>query len=253
MRTGPTSATAGSTRRAWRRDLALVLLGLTLGATGTVLLVGTRPARGGEACQDASTLYARAAPAVVTVGALGDRALLQELGAGFAVDAGLVVTALHVLQKFDRYGYRTGPGELVAGQIVDRRDALDLALLRPMAGTTDSSPLPRLQLATRVPAVGETVVAIGSPDGLPGTLTTGTVCGLRRARDVGLAIHGLDPELELIQTDAVVGRGNSGGPLLSLDGQVLGMVVATFGRGERFGFAVEARALKTAIDAARSR
>ena len=174
-------------------------------------------------------VYRAAAPAVVVIEA-GDRT-----GSGFLIDSGgHIVTNAHVVGDEKTVEVSIG-GRRITAHPRGVEKSVDVAVLQlesPVAGVTplvfaDSSEL----------RVGDPVVAIGSPFGLQGSLSSGIVSGLRRQIDSpnGFAITGT------IQTDAALNPGNSGGPLLDMSGRVVGMatqIATDSGRNEGIGFAV---------------
>ena len=123
--------------------------------------------------------------------------------------------------------------------------SVDVAVLELDGPAGDVTPL-RVRRRTS-PRVGDPVVAIGSPFGLQGSLSSGIVSGLRRQIDSpnGFAITGV------IQTDAALNPGNSGGPLLDLSGRVVGVatqIATESGRNEGIGFAVPAEVVRRTAD-----
>ncbi len=139
-------------------------------------------------------------------------------GAGFIVDArGFVVTNEHLLRNSARLSVVLNSGETRSATLVSH-DApfTDLAVLRIGAGGLKALPIGRSEALTP----GQTVVAIGSPDFDYGnTVTAGVVSGTeRRKRLAGVYLD------DLIQTDAAINAGNSGGPLVTLAGEAVGIV-----------------------------
>lgn len=157
-------------------------------------------------------------------------------GTGFLLDATTIATVAHVVLgaeaiTVDIDGQRREAD--VIGLDADRELAL-LRLGRPVRGH-------HFRWDTDDVAVGQPVAAIGHPLGGPLSLTTGAVSGLdRSAEDAGLALDGL------VQTDTAVNPSNSGGPLVDLDGEVVGLVEAKLD-GEGLGFAIPASAAKTVL------
>lgn len=150
----------------------------------------------------ADTIYQRVNPAVVTVFAG------REIGSGSLVSSnGLVITNNHVVNGAvgSRVSARTFNGQSYSGQVIaiDRRS--DLALIQLQTGEQ----LPTVTLATSTPQSGEPVLAIGSPYGRPGVLTTGTFSSVRSNGD--------------LQSRVVLQPGNSGGPLLNASGEMVGV------------------------------
>ncbi|HEY7619970.1 MAG TPA: trypsin-like peptidase domain-containing protein [Solirubrobacteraceae bacterium] len=154
-------------------------------------------------------------------------------------DKGHLVTNEHVISGGTEVALRVGDNGLVPVKIVGEDPSTDLAVLQadPKA-LTGGDPL-RLGDASKV-FVGQPVVAIGNPFGLEGTVTSGIVSAKARVLQ---APNGY-PITNAIQTDAAVNPGNSGGPLVDLDGRVIGVnsQIATGGAGQSagIGFAVPA-------------
>jgi S1-C subfamily serine protease len=172
---------------------------------------------------DAAQAYRRILPSLVTVTATqarpGAGGSQSELGAGVVVNAqGLVMTALHVVDGGGRIQVQFADGTRAAAQVVRKQPEDDIAVL-------GVDHLPQVV----VPAVlggaadvGDAVFPVGNPLGLQDSLTAGVVSALGRtiATSTGKSLKGL------IQFDAAVNPGNSGGPLLDRDGHVVGIVTA---------------------------
>ncbi|MEK7819622.1 MAG: DegQ family serine endoprotease [Pseudomonadota bacterium] len=141
------------------------------------------------------------------------------LGSGFIVDpAGFVVTNNHVIQDADEITVVLHDGTRLKAEVVGRDAKTDIAVLK-VAPTTKLS-------ATKFgnsdkARVGDWVIAIGNPFGLGGSVTAGIVSA--RGRDINAG-----PYDDFIQTDASINRGNSGGPLFNLEGEVIGINAAIF-------------------------
>ncbi len=155
------------------------------------------------------------------------------LGSGFIVTAdGLIVTNDHVVAGAKTVRVRFSDAREVPAQIVGTDVATDIALLR-----VDAGHLPALRLGSSTrSSVGDAVIAIGNPYGLGQTVTAGIVSARGRALDA-------DPYIDFLQTDAAINRGNSGGPLVSTDGTVLGVTSVIFspsGGSVGLGFAIPA-------------
>ena len=164
------------------------------------------------------------------------------LGSGFLIDAeGYIVTNTHVIADADEVTVTLSDDRALTAEIVGRDPKTDIALLKvdpegglPSVGWGDSD-------ASRV---GDWVVAIGNPFGLGGTVTAGIISA--RARDINAG-----PYDNFIQTDAAINRGNSGGPLFNLDGEVIGVNTAIFspsGGSVGIGFAVPANLAKQVVN-----
>ncbi|MDJ0512566.1 MAG: Do family serine endopeptidase [Methyloceanibacter sp.] len=164
---------------------------------------------------------------------------VSSLGSGFVIDpSGLIVTNNHVIEGADEIIANFSDGtKLKVIKILGHDPETDLALLqvkprKPLKAVTfgDSSVL----------RVGDWVMAIGNPFGLGGSLTVGVVSAVKRDINAG-------PYDNFIQTDAAINRGNSGGPLFNMDGEVVGVntaIISPTGGSIGIGFAVPS---KTAV------
>lgn len=165
---------------------------------------------------EASTAYATIGPSLVTV--TSEQPSQQEaLGTGVVVNAtGAILTALHVVDGASRVQVTFADGTTAAARVVVRRPAQDIAVLYAERNPGVLVPA----VLAGAPAVGEAVFAVGNPLGLRGSLSSGVVSGLDRnlSTPTGGRLEGL------IQFDAAVNPGNSGGPLLNRAGQVVGIV-----------------------------
>lgn len=193
---------------------------------------------------DAATAYRTALPSIVTI-TTEEAAGSSGLGTGFIInDRGAVLTALHVVENGKRIQVRFADGTRATATVTTKQPATDIAVL-----TVDRLPgvvVPAIMGG--LPAVGDAVFPVGNPLGLTGSLTAGVVSALDRSVRVvdGRTLR------RLIQFDAAVNPGNSGGPLLNRDGQVVGVVTGTANpTGQSYfigiGFAVP---IATAADAA---
>jgi len=169
-------------------------------------------------------LYRRVLPSVLTVRAdLTDGSVSQ--GSGFlALGENLAVTAWHVVKGARRVTVRfADKEEFEATGIVDKDESRDLALLRVrVAGR------PILMIAPTPPAVGSRVYAIGSPRGLEFSISDGLVSQIRQG----------DSGTKFVQFSAPASPGSSGGPLVNIDGQIVGVVDAQFTDGQNLNLAV---------------
>lgn len=156
----------------------------------------------------------------------------QAVGTGFIVDAkGVIVTNYHVVGKADSITITMADGTKLPAKMMGGDEKTDLAVLK----VESDKPLPFVSFgdASKV-RVGQPVMAVGNPFGLGGTVTTGIVSA--RGRD----IHS-GPFDDYIQTDAAINRGNSGGPLFDMDGNVIGINTAIYsptGGSIGLGFAI---------------
>jgi S1-C subfamily serine protease len=156
-------------------------------------------------------------PSVVAVAVEGQ----QGRGEGSGViwdDEGLIVTNNHVVAGAANLEVVLASGERVEAEVEEADPLSDLAILR-----VDRDGLPAADFAEELPEVGELAIAIGNPSGFEQSVTAGIVSGLHRAIPSG----GQTPALvDLIQTDAAISPGNSGGALVDADGDVIGINVA---------------------------
>ena len=172
----------------------------------------------------------------------------QALGSGFVLDKeGHIVTNYHVIDGATSIEVRFSNDDTLKATLVGSDPSTDVALLKVEANADALTPL-SLADSTRV-EVGDPVVAIGNPFGLERTVTTGIVSALQRAVK---APNGYSID-HVIQTDAAINHGNSGGPLLNTLGAVIGInsQIETGGSGDGnvgIGFAVPSNTVKSVID-----
>jgi len=165
----------------------------------------------------------------------------QSLGSGFIIDpSGLVVTNNHVIEGADEVSVTLQDNTTLKAEIVGRDESGDIALLR----VKSDKPLPTVTFGDSTQArVGDWVLAIGNPFGLGGTVTAGIVSA--RGRDIHQGQYD-----DFIQTDAAINRGNSGGPLFNMDGQVIGINTAIFspsGGSIGIGFSIPSNMAKVTV------
>ncbi len=199
-----------------------------------------------------SEVYRTASPAVVNITAqiqsydwFRGQVTQEGSGSGFVYDSrGRIVTNYHVVEAADQLQVTFKGGEVRDARLVGADPANDLAVLEVAAGAGDPRPLTLGD--SDALEVGRFVVAIGHPFGLDQTLTTGVVSGL------GRVIESPDQGFigEIIQTDAAINQGNSGGPLLDLDGRVVGVnsaIVSPTGTSAGIGYAIPATTLARVV------
>ncbi len=165
-------------------------------------------------------VYNAVAPSVVTIRAAQAGGTADE-GTGIVVNAsGAVITALHVVRGATAIQVTFADGTASTASVAATAPALDIAALVP--DELPSVVVPAVLGSSHRLAVGDGVIAIGNPLGLTRTTTTGVVSGLDRAATGtdGARLTGL------IQFDAAVNPGSSGGPLLNARGETVGIVVA---------------------------
>lgn len=153
-------------------------------------------------------------------------------GSGFAITpSGLIVTNYHVIAGADRIAVTVGGTTHRSAELVGVHKAWDLALLQVEAAGLATLPLAPSADTVRI---GETVVAAGDPQGLRGTISTGIISSRRPGAELWM------PELyvPVIQTTAAISEGSSGGPLLNLEGEVVGIHAFMFIEGQNLNFAI---------------
>ncbi|MFW6384721.1 MAG: S1C family serine protease [Halodesulfurarchaeum sp.] len=159
-------------------------------------------------------------------------------GSGFVYDDAHIVTNEHVVGDADSVFVQFSDGSWHTGQVVGTDVYTDLAVLRVSDMPEAATPLP---VARTDPTPGQTVVAIGSPFGLEGTITHGIVSGVNRS----MAVEGGFSIPDTVQTDAPINPGNSGGPLVAMDGRVVGVNRAK--EGDNIGFAISAAVVRQIV------
>ncbi|MEY7850594.1 S1C family serine protease [Natrarchaeobius sp. A-rgal3] len=155
-------------------------------------------------------------------------------GSGFLYDDRHIVTNEHVVADGEEVDLQYINGDWTATKLVGVDRFSDLAVLEadhvPDAATA-------LSLTEQRPVVGQEVLAIGNPYGLEGSMSAGVVSGVNRSVDHPGRRFSFP---NVVQTDAAVNPGNSGGPLVDLEGNVVGVVNATAPGGNNIGFAISA-------------
>ncbi len=166
---------------------------------------------------------------------------MQSLGSGFIIDpSGLIVTNNHVIEDADAITVTLTDNTTLKAKLIGKDERSDLALLK----VDPDKPLPALKFADSDGArVGDWVLAIGNPFGLGGSVTAGIVSA--RGRDIHQG-----PYDDFIQTDAAINRGNSGGPLFNMDGEVIGINTAIYspsGGSIGIGFSIPSNMAKNVV------
>src|ERR1700720_767987 len=167
---------------------------------------------------------------------------VNSLGSGFIIDpSGIVVTNNHVIADADEVTVILNDGTRLKADIMGRDTKVDLALLR----VHSDKPLTAVAFGDSDKIrLGEWVIAIGNPFSLGGTVTAGIISA--RNRDINSG-----PYDNYIQTDAAINRGNSGGPLFNLDGDVIGIntaIISPTGGSIGIGFSVPSKTAIAVID-----
>ena len=258
-------------RRRFRTGLAAVLLaGTTLGgfAAGHFALAAAvdpvaaiAPVAPATALPDFADLVARVKPAVVSITTKlrsqpasdedsptpfgmqrpGRQHAVEARGSGFIVDAdGTVVTNNHVVNNANSVSVTLADGTELTAKVIGHDARTDLAVLKIDAGHA----LPYVNLGDSAKVrPGEWVVAMGNPFGLGGTVTAGIVSA--SGRDIGSG-----PYDNFIQIDAPINQGNSGGPLFTQDGHVVGVnsaIISPSGGSVGIGFAIPSDMVRTVV------
>ncbi|MGB9142544.1 MAG: Do family serine endopeptidase, partial [Aestuariivirga sp.] len=166
---------------------------------------------------------------------------VNSMGSGFVVDpSGLIVTNNHVVEGAENIEVHFQDSTILKAELVGRDPKTDLAVIR----VKPDKPLPVVAFGdSDVLRIGEWVVAIGNPFGLGGSVSLGIVSA--RNRDINAG-----PYDDFIQTDAAINKGNSGGPLFNLKGEVVGINTAIFspsGGSVGIGFSVPANTAKGVV------
>jgi len=172
----------------------------------------------------------------------GQARRINSLGSGFVIDpAGLIVTNNHVIENADEIIINFAGGKkLTVTEVIGTDDKSDLALLR----VEPEEPLPAVPFGdSSQMEVGDWVMAIGNPFGLGGSVSLGIVSAVKRDINAG-------PYDAFIQTDAAINRGNSGGPLFNMDGEVIGVntaIISPTGGSIGIGFALPSNTAQRVI------
>ena len=166
---------------------------------------------------------------------------VASLGSGFVIDpSGLIVTNNHVIEGADTITVTLNDGSNLPAKLVGRDEKTDVALLR----VHSKAPLAAAHFGDSDRAhIGDWVIAIGDPFGLGSSVTAGIVSA--RNRDISAG-----PYDDFIQTDAPINRGNSGGPLFDMDGNVVGIASAIYspsGGSVGVGFAMPSNMARSVI------
>jgi serine protease Do len=168
---------------------------------------------------------------------------VSSLGSGFVIDpSGLIVTNNHVIEGADEIIINFTDGtKLKVVKVLGHDSKTDLALLK----VEPKQPLKAVTFGDSAKMrVGDWVMAIGNPFGLGGTVTVGIISAKKRDINAG-------PYDDFLQTDAAINRGNSGGPLFNMDGEVIGVntaIISPSGGSIGIGFAVPSNSAVQVVD-----
>ena len=177
---------------------------------------------------------------------------LQEVGGGsgfIVTNDGMIVTNKHVVSDSSAsYTVFTNDGKKYDAEVLAKHPSLDLAIIK-----INASGLKTVKLGSSSNLkLGQSVIAIGNALGeFRDTVSVGVISGL--ARNVVASGAGLSEKLEnLIQTDAAINQGNSGGPLLNLKGEVIGINVAMVSGAQSIGFAIPISQVEKAVESVKT-
>lgn len=159
------------------------------------------------------------------------------VGSGFIVDpSGYIITNKHVIARASRITVRLDSGEELSAKVIGSDDETDIAVLK----VDFDKPLPFLKFGdSEKTEVGDWVLALGSPFGLEKTVTAGIISQKGRETPYSSVFQ------KFIQTDAAINQGNSGGPLVNMDGEVIGVnsqIATSNGGSSGIGFALPSTA-----------
>jgi len=188
------------------------------------------PGSPAEPAADLASLYRNVDPGVVAIWTFGSVDGAHETsvplgqGTGFVIDTqGHIVTNQHVVADAEEIEVDFPSGDRAWAEVLGTDLDSDLAVLKVDIPADKLFPLP-LGDSDQV-QVGDTVIAIGNPFGLSGTMTSGIISAIGRTLDSERASPGGQPfsSGDILQTDAAINPGNSGGPLINLQGEVIGV------------------------------
>jgi putative serine protease PepD len=226
--------------------------------SATATVVGTQPTAATTTTTSLEQLYKDVTPGVVDIVATGSSSGQSDQfgnpqsgstsaeGTGFVYDTqGHIITNAHVVDGSSSFKVKFQDGSTVSATLVGKDDSSDIAVLKVDVASSELHPLTIGDSASVLP--GEAVAAIGSPFGLTETMTSGIVSAIDRTITApnNFSIAGA------IQTDAPINHGNSGGPLLTLDGQVIGVnaqIESDSGGNDGVGFALAIDPVKTVVN-----
>ena len=166
----------------------------------------------------------------------------SSLGSGFVIDAsGIIVTNNHVIADADEITVNFPDGTKLDAELIGKDPKVDIAILR----VKPAKPLKFVKFGDSTKSrIGDWVMAIGNPLGLSGTVTLGIVSAINRDINSG-------PYDSFIQTDAAINRGNSGGPLFNMAGEVIGIntaIISPSGGSIGLGFSIPSSLAKNVVD-----
>ena len=148
---------------------------------------------------------------------------------------GLIVTNSHVVKDFENLEIKMFDGNTLIGRVLGMDEESDLAVVKVEVKES----LPQIKFAdSKDIHVGQIAIAVGNPFGLNSTLTMGIISGMNR-ENINISRYE-----DFIQTDASIYPGNSGGPLVNLDGEVMGINTAIINYAQNIGFSIPSSTAK---------
>ena len=230
------------------RAVAALLIGFGSFGGRAALAVGAPP-RTPECREPIPDLYRRVSPAVVSIAATSINPydtlerMQRQAGSGVLIEpSGLILTNSHVVFGQTIIAVTLDDGRTLPAQIAGADPLFDIAMLRLLKPGPGSLPSATLGDSGKV-EVGDEVLAIGNPFGLDQTLTRGIVSAVNRILP-GASWSVREP---MIQTDAAINHGNSGGPLVDSCGNVVGINTAILPEAQGIGFAVPVNLVKSVL------
>ncbi len=209
--------------------------------TGAVSAAGVGLAANTGGFAEIPDVVAKVDPSVVTIavgpGGIGSGVVYRE--------GGFVITNAHVVGDAKQVEVELADGTRTPAEVLATDEITDLAVLR-----TERRDLPAVKFSTVQPRVGELVLAMGSPLGFQNSVTAGIVSGLGREIP-GAAAQGARSLVDLVQTDAAISPGNSGGALVNIAGEIVGINEAYIPPGAgavNLGFAIPAVTVIDVVD-----
>jgi S1-C subfamily serine protease len=198
-----------------------------------------------ECNQSLPDIFDKVSPSVVSISSVEidtykyNDQMTSVIGSGFFIDKkGIILTNSHLVYGRRLINVTLDDGSLIEAELIGADPILDLALLRIPA--SDKALQPAQLGDSQNIRVGEAVVAIGNPFGLEQTLSRGIISGINRI----LSASPMSLPLPLIQTDAAINPGSSGGPLLNRCGEVIGVTSLILGKAQNISFAIPIHIVK---------
>lgn len=192
----------------------------------------------------AKAIADKALPSVVLI--LSENGTEASLGSGFFIAEGIVVTNYHVIRGMRRGIVQVGIGKtnvkknFRVARILDFDEESDLAILAVSIGTNVS--IPGLFLGgTELPVIGESIYALGNPEGLVGTISPGIISASLRSRD----------KKARLQITAPISSGSSGGPVVNERGEVVAVVASSLTQGQNLNFAIPVSLVRELVERTR--